>query len=97
MSEVTIYGASDDLIEVEGDAKGCDEYPATDDMAAFVLVGGEARTRIVVRYTDDGVWAVSVAPHDEGTLMHFVEVGENANGYSAEARVRGVDAVIREA
>jgi len=26
MPDVTIYGASDDLIEVEGDVPGCDEY-----------------------------------------------------------------------
>lgn len=38
---VTLYGASDDLIEVEGDVSGCDEYNADDEH--FVLIGLEAK------------------------------------------------------
>lgn len=90
---VVLYGASDDLIEVEGDAPGCDEYPAED--AHFVLVGAVAKVRVRVWYTRRGVWAVAAAPVEEDTPM--LPVALTGSGYSARATVEGVTMVVREA
>lgn len=50
---LTIYGASDDLIEIEGDIR--DEFSAYDlpDSAIIVCSDGAA---FRVRYDDDGCW-----------------------------------------
>ena len=45
----------------------------------------------------DGLWAISVQPLDEDMPMHDVEITQSANGYSAVARVSGVDQVVMEA
>lgn len=101
MHEVTIYGASDDLIEVEGDAPGCDEYNT--DHAVFILRGsGEVTggvTRVTVDYGAGGCWMIGVAPVDEDVSMLPMTMGQqprthpDAPGYSARATFTGVEAV----
>jgi hypothetical protein len=59
MSTVTFYGSSDDLVEVEGDVPGCDEYNA--EAAAFELAG----LRIGVEYVKGGVWEIGVMIDDD--------------------------------
>jgi hypothetical protein len=94
---VVIYGASDDLIEVEGQVRGCGEYAADD--AQFVLTGahddGLAQTRLRVGYLPEGVWAISVAPVSEDVPMLPVFI--NRKRYSAKATVAGVASIVREA
>lgn len=90
---VVLYGASDDLIEVEGKANGCGEYNAEDEH--FVLIGAEEKVRVRVWYTDRGVWAVAAAPVDEGVPMLPVLI--TGVGYSARATVEGVGLVVHEA
>lgn len=92
-STVTLYGASDDLIEIEGDVSGCDEYNAEDEH--FVLVGTEAKVRVRVWFTRRGVWAIAVAPCDEDVPMLPVQI--TGSGYSARAVVDDVHLVIHEA
>lgn len=89
---VTFYGASDDLIEVEGDVPGCDEYNGED--AHFIVVGFEGKVRVRVWYTEHGVWAIAVAPVHERTPMLPVQI--TGSGYSARA-VDTVHIVVREA
>jgi hypothetical protein len=92
---VVLYGASDDLVEVDGNLKGCDEYP-TDD-AHFVLTGGAAgAVRIRVWFTKRGLWAVAAAPVDEGVPMLSLHIYGAENGYSAMAVVEGVEMVVHE-
>lgn len=93
MTEVTPYGASDDLIEVEGNVSGCDEYNADD--AHFVLVGEVGKVRLRVWYTRRGVWAIAAAPVEEDARTLPVMI--DAEGYSAHAHVEGVQMVVREA
>lgn len=59
MNHITIYGASDDLIEIEGKVRGCDEYPS--DEAAFEVAG----LGITVTFAQGGTWHISVGPLDE--------------------------------
>lgn len=91
--QVVIYGSSDDLIEIEGACKGCDEY--NEDDATFVLIGGEARTLVHVRYADFGVWAITVSLAGEDIPM--LPVAITGSGYTAKATIEGVDLVIHEA
>lgn len=56
---VVFYGASDDLIEVDGNIPGCDEYPG--EHGTFELAG----LRIEVAYMAGGVWGIRVSQIDE--------------------------------
>ena len=55
MNTVRIYGASDDLVEVEGDVPGCNEYGSFDGPLYVEFSTGLA---FRVEYTEAGVWAV---------------------------------------
>lgn len=94
MSVVTIYGASDDLIEVEGPVPGCDEY--NDEFARFRLIGDGKTTVVEVQYVESGVWEIRVRPLAEDVLMHEVAISQSERGYSALAIVAGVEQVVRE-
>lgn len=88
---VVFYGSSDDLVEVEGTAPGCDEYNAED--ATFVVMCGEhGAAHLRVQYGD--VWSITVAPLDEDTPMPAVAV--DADRYTARARIEGVERVVRQ-
>jgi hypothetical protein len=96
MSEgvVTIYGASDDLVEVEGVVSGCDEYNTED--ASFVLVGDSGQARVRCWYGRKGVWGIAVSPVDDGIPMLAVAIEGASSGYSAQATISGVLSVVRE-
>lgn len=61
MKALKFYGASDDLIEVEGDLVGCDEYNA--ESAAFEVAG--VRVRVIF----GGCWMIGVEPIDEEVMV----------------------------
>lgn len=91
---VTFYGASDDLIEVEGDAPGCDEYPL-DDATFLVTTHDGPQVRVRVRYTETGLWAIEVAQSAEDEPTPFMELfGER---YTMKLRIYAVKLVVREA
>ena len=65
MQTIKIYGASDDLIEVDGKCKGCDEYGTGGSgplMGAIHLNAGDNSVHIHCIY--DGSWAFAVCPQD---------------------------------
>jgi hypothetical protein len=67
MPEITIYGVSDDLVEVEG-CKGADEFTYSSEMWRGDLVapdGGSLR----VHTWYDGVWRVAVGQVDEDVRL----------------------------
>lgn len=95
MSDVIIYGSSDDLIEVEGSVPGCDEYAA--ESATFVLHGGLGdAARITVMYGGSGMWSIAIAPLDEDVPLLSVSMGMR-EGHSPRCLVSGVVSVVREA
>ena len=81
MPELIFYGASDDLIEVEGAIE--EEYPAdSGDRANLLVFGPDERSAIVsVGYTEDGVWAVTYGQAYEDTPVYEGRV--TARGYTA--------------
>jgi hypothetical protein len=80
MRALHIYGASDDLVEVEGNLPGCDEYSGDD--VKFVI-GGCLLVRVT--YGGHGVWAIQCAPVDEDVPVPF-GVDLYAEGYSMHLR-----------
>lgn len=94
VSTVTVYGSSDDLIEVEGSCAGCDEYNGEDER--FVLTGenGDA-VRLRVAYVVPGVWAIAVSPVDEDEAM--LPVAVTGERYTAKAVIENVRRVVHEA
>lgn len=93
MGDVKIYGASDDLVEVEGEGVlGADEYPC--DRARLRLIGDGKTTLVAIAY-HDGVWGISVQPIHEDIPMHDVEITQDR--YTPVATVSGVEQVVMEA
>lgn len=64
MKTIRIYGASDDLVEIEGDVPGCDEYDVGGPrlvMARFLvgpLDSGTVGLRVFAIY--DGCWSFAI-------------------------------------
>lgn len=75
---VAFWGSSDDLIEVEGDIPGCDEYNGEE---ATFEVGG---LNIKVAYGIRGCWFVSVQQVSEDTPVTASQIVLSLaeNGYS---------------
>lgn len=69
MATVTIYGASDDLIEVEG-IEGADEFNDTSGHWRGVLEAPSGEAAIVyVDYRPEGIWTVALGPFEDGLLL----------------------------
>ena len=65
MKTIQIYGASDDLIEVDGACKGCDEYNARNHgIVAGTLHLDDGVNHVRVHCIYDGSWAFAVCPQD---------------------------------
>lgn len=100
-NEVVIYGASDDLVEVDEGSGVTFEPEGFDgetngELTQMCLVGDAGQLRVRVRYGDMGCWGIEVAPVDEGVPMLPVMIGLNDRGYSARAVVQGVRRVVYE-
>lgn len=66
MKKITIYGRSDDLVYVEGDVYGCNEYNAPFDKPVLYVELGLLGDVFKVEYTKEGVWKVE--QHKRGAL-----------------------------
>jgi hypothetical protein len=64
MKEITIYGASDDLVEIDGGIR--EEFYCKNDFTTLLLESPDATAIVTVAYTKQGTWAVGLAPGDEG-------------------------------
>ena len=66
MATIAIYGASDDLIEVEGDIDGADEYNlGSTETWTGVLEAPDGETALVyVTYQKNGCWTVAFGQYD---------------------------------
>lgn len=66
MAALTFYGASDDLVEVEGALR--EEYDGDDVLLLVTSTGKQSYVR--VRFEDTGTWSVSLCPVDEDMPAH---------------------------
>lgn len=63
--EVKVYGCSDDLVEIEGDVEGADEY-SSDGSSSFILMAPDGGTAIIyVDYRLNGIWSVAFSRYEE--------------------------------
>ena len=85
-----VYGASDDLIEFEGDIRGEVGCYETDDEERGVLVIFSDGTLLEVKYgkTGKAIWAVTLV--EKGPLFDRIELctDEDATPYSDEAHFK---------
>lgn len=65
---VTVCGASDDLIEVEGDID--EEFPAPGDDAILGFSNGVV---LRVLYDDDGIWRITPLAHSELVKITYAD------------------------
>lgn len=78
MTDLIIYGASDDLIEVEGLVR--DELNPPYDKPAIVTVkvDGQVYVRLHVEYDDTGEWRIQ--PTTPGVLVKVIEARHEDDG-----------------
>ncbi len=83
---ITIYGASDDLIEVEGDID--EEFNALGDEAPQLLAFSDGNVLRIV-YSGTGVWRISPVVYGSGEVT-IVQAPEDDDGnYSDRATIDG--------
>lgn len=68
---IRIYGASDDLIEIEGDISEEFTYLGDDDQLAF-----SDGTLLNIRYDSHGIWRLSPLYKGQSRLTHIVCTAE---------------------
>lgn len=86
---ITIYGASDDLVEVAG-CEGADEF-SSDHWSADLVAPDGAQMSVWCWYTLGGTWAVGIAQADEDhqlpawpvTIAQAPAMNPDNPGYSA--------------
>lgn len=81
---VTVYGASDDLVEIEGDIREEFGFPWPDDASVFLGFSNG----VVLRVTRPNVWRI--APVAGADLVQVVQCPEDdEDNYSDRATVSG--------
>ena len=81
---ITVYGASDDLIEVEGDVR--EEFTYTDEPAFLAFSDG---TVLSVLYDQRGTWRIAPVITGTAALEIVVAPVDNEDNYSDRATLRG--------
>lgn len=68
MEQIVIYGASDDLVEIEGSVEGADEYPlGSGDLSEFIIEAGTEKLLVTARFSQGGtfIFGYGIAEEDE--------------------------------
>jgi hypothetical protein len=85
---ITVYGASDDLVEVEGDIR--EEFnPASDDEPSYLAFSDG--TVLSIHYTERGIWRITPVARGDGSgvlTIHQV-VSEDPDSYTDRAEIAG--------
>lgn len=97
---ITIYGASDDLIEIEGDVEEeFNWYPTKTDEDGFLAVSDGTLLR--VRYDEDGIWrftplvyGLAYFEKEEGNVEHDTPDKVTLSGYEIKWIVFGEQKAI---
>jgi hypothetical protein len=83
----TIYGASDDLIEVEGLVTEEFSYHEREDEPSFIAFSDGTVVRI--EYTDAGVWRIAPVRRGRGTLHIEQAPEDDEKNYTDRATLIG--------
>lgn len=67
MTTITIHGASDDLVEIDGDVEGADEYGVglSGHWEGVIDAPGGDTARLYVDYRSTGTWTVALGQYEE--------------------------------
>ena len=82
MARLTVYGASDDLIEIEGDL--CDELYARDEGTYLAFSDGT-----VLRVVYTGIWSIVRVIEGSASYSHVPAEGEDSKNYSDRVTLEG--------
>ena len=88
---IKIYGASDDLVEVEGDVPGCDEFGHYGDEPGFVELSTGDIFSVVYGAGKRAVWQIKHA-HKSGKLKVTIQKapkGDEPDPYTDTAVISG--------
>ena len=85
MSTITIYGASDDLIEIEGDLR--EEFTFQNEDDGDVVTFGDG-TALRVTYTADGFWRIAAIFKGDAEVVK-VEATDVDDDYSDRVTLTG--------
>jgi hypothetical protein len=88
MSAVTIYGASDDLIEIEGDLEE-EFYVRNYSGREPVLLAFGDGTLLSIDMDPFGVWRISCTAHGTAFFEHDEDPGDDENRYSDRVTLTG--------
>ena len=86
---VTIYGSSDDLIEVEGDITEEFSYPLSAEEGNGALLVFSEGTVLRVRYDDNGVWRINVVTTGTNFVGHVQAPEDDEDNYSDRVTLSG--------
>jgi len=87
MSETKVYGASDDLIELEGQITEEFSHSTYQDDAQSAILAFSDGTLLEVRYDDDGIWRISKLA--DGACEYSHKSGSVSEDTPDEAVLRG--------
>lgn len=73
MSTLTIYGASDDLVEASG-IEGADEFSTTGRWVGTIVAPDGQTALVYVDYRDNGTWTVALGQYEEDYALPAWEV-----------------------
>lgn len=85
MAVVEVYGASDDLIEVDGDI--CEEFNPIGDTSNYLAFSDG--TLLSVTYDQDGIWRISALYKGSAQLELKQSVDVDDDNYSDRATLIG--------
>lgn len=85
MSKIVIYGASDDLIEIEGDIR--EEFGAYGEESS--LLGFSDGSLLEVTYTEQGFWRISPIVLNTDTFYAKAEATDPDEDYSDRVTLEG--------
>lgn len=95
MKLITIYGASDDLVEIEGDIPGADEYGCYKSSGLIhgriELESKSFMARIWIYCIYDGCWHFSFGMAEEGDAYPQWPIKTEWDGYTAKHTIEVPD------
>lgn len=90
MAKIVLYGASDDLIEVESDSFPAEEFSV--DCDSSIILGISDGTLLRVRYDEDGIWRFTQLMLGSANLNINVAIYDGDKGsYSDTVTLTGDD------
>lgn len=96
MKTIKFYGFSDDLVEISGPLKGCDEYSAYKDLEFDIVSPRKDMMRVITHYGSNGCWsfAPSIAEEDLPFPNWKISFEEARHGYSTVMSVEVPDETV---